>query len=625
MNYQEIGQDILFHVGGEKNIQNLYHCSTRLRFTLKDGSLVDKDKLEAVSGVISVVQNDKNVQVIVGSNVGYVYREIQHLASWEDSSDSGNTEKEIKKKFSIGQFFDLIAGIFQPIVPVIAGAGMLKVVLLLLTMTNVLSKEEQTYIVLNNIADAGFYFLPILIAYSSAIKFKVNPPLAIVASAVLLHPNMTALFTSGDPLALFAIPLTPANYGGQVVPIILIVWFMSYISKFAERVSPGPVKIFLTPLIIILITGPVALLALGPIGVFLGNGLTSGILFIQEQVGFIAIVILAVLMPIIVSLGIHKVFIPVMISSVANPGYDMLILVAHLCSNFAQSASSFAVALKSKNKKMKQIALSAGITASFGITEPAIYGVTMKLKKPLYAAMIGAGIAAVFAGLFELKAYVTVGPGLASLPMFIGEGNNFLIAIITLAISFVATFIFAYIIGFDDPVSDDNGKVTDSKPEKNLSQSKQGTLLAPMHADVIALSEVQDEVFSSEMMGKGIALKPKESLLTSPVNGTVAALYESKHAIGIVSDEGVELLIHIGIDTVTMKGEGFEAFVSNGDRVVIGDKLIKFDESLILSNELDSTTMMIITNTKDYEHIEVISLGEVKSGEPLIKVEKGEL
>ncbi len=375
--------------------------------------------------------------MIVGNEVSYVYRELPEIGG----SSPGPTESSTRKRFSISSFFDLIAGIFQPLVPAVSGAGMLKVLLLLLSMTGILKTADQTYIILSNLADAAFYFLPVLVAYSSAVKFKTSVPLAIAVSAALLHPKMTALFTEGNPLALFGIPLTPANYGGQVVPIILIVFFMGYIQRFADRVSPNVVKVFLSPLIVILITGPVAFLALGPIGVFLGNGLTQSILLIQDHIGFIAVAILAVLMPIFVSLGIHKVFIPIMVSSIANPGYDMLILAAHLCSNFAQSAASFAVATRTKSSSLRQLAISSGITASFGISEPALYGVTMKLKKPLYAAMGGAGVAGVFAGLMHLKAYVVVGPGLASLPMFVGAGNNFTVAVITLAISFVVTFI----------------------------------------------------------------------------------------------------------------------------------------------------------------------------------------
>ncbi|MDQ0207315.1 beta-glucoside-specific PTS transporter subunit IIABC [Alkalicoccobacillus murimartini] len=629
MNYKQLASQILDAVGGSDNINNVYHCSTRLRFTLNNADHADKQKIELIDGVLNVIKNGAQLQVIVGSNVSYVFRELQEMANISEKDPSNHSETEQKKKFGIGPFFDLIAGIFQPIVPVIAGAGMMKVLLVLLTMTGVLTKDGQTHVILSNIADAGFYFLPILIAYSSAIKFKVSPPLAIVASAVLLHPNMTALFTTGDPLSLFSIPLTPANYGGQVVPIILIVWFMSYVSKFADKVSPGPVKIFLSPLIVIAITGPIALLGLGPIGVFLGNGLTQGILAIQTSVGFIAIVILAVLMPIIVSLGIHKVFIPVMISSIANPGYDMLILVAHLCSNFAQSAASFAVSIKSKNKRMKQISLSSGITASFGITEPAIYGVTMKLKKPLYAAMVGAGVAAVFAGLMNLKAYVAVGPGLASLPMFIGEGSNFVIALITLVISFVVTFIMVFVIGFNDPESENTDDKSIAEPIQNgnvANDNKIGrsVISAPMNSETLSLSEVNDDVFAQEMMGKGIAFTTEESTLTSPVNGTIAALYDSKHAIGIVSDDGVELLIHIGIDTVTMKGEGFEALVNKGDRVSIGDKLIEFDSKAITARGLDPTIMLIVTNTQEYEIVESLKYGKVTQGEAILSVIKGE-
>ncbi|MNW28806.1 PTS system beta-glucoside-specific EIIBCA component [compost metagenome] len=629
MNYKELAAHILKGVGGHTNIESVYHCSTRLRFTLKDDAKANKTEIEDVDGVIGVVNSGGQFQVIVGNDVNYVYRELSPNG---EISSSGSNETSSKKKFSASSILDVISAIFQPLVPAVSGAGMLKVLLLLCSMTGILSTDSQTYIILNNLADAAFYFLPVLVAYSTAVKFKSSVPLAMVVSAALLHPKIIALFAEGNPLALFGIPVTPANYGGQVVPIILIVLFMGYIQRFADKVSPSVVKIFLSPLIVILITGPVALLALGPIGVFLGNGLTEGILLIQEHVGFIAVAILAVLMPIFVSLGIHKVFIPIMVSTIANPGYDMLILVAHLCSNFAQSAASFAVATRTKSKSLRQLAISSGVTASFGISEPALYGVTMKLKKPLYAAMAGAGIAGIFAGLMQLKAYVPVGPGFASLPMFVGEGNNFLIAILTLVISFIATFIIARFIGFNDPVESKVSLVTDPgvKSEANVTSNNAVSekqeiveLYAPVRGTSIPLSEVADEVFSKEMMGKGIAFLPEDNTLYSPMDGTVSPLYKSKHALGLVSDHGVELLIHIGIDTVKMKGTGFKAFVNTGDTVSKGDKLIEFDMDAIKAFGLDTTTMMIITNTDNYSKITGSSLANVQPGDAIMTLTKG--
>lgn len=634
MNYKQTAANILKGVGGHENIENVYHCSTRLRFTLRDDARANKAEVEGIEGVIGVVNSGGQFQVIVGNNVSYVYKELAPGAAAGTEASSGSSTPSARKKFSAGSIFDIISAIFQPLVPAVSGAGMLKVVLLLCTMTGILSKDSQTYNILNNLADAAFYFLPILVAYSTAVKFKSSVPLAMVVSSALLHPKITELLTAGEPLRLFGIPVTPANYGGQVVPIILIVLFMGYIQRFADKVSPNVVKVFLSPLIVILITGPVALLALGPIGVFLGNGLTQGILLIQQHVGFIAVAILAVLMPIFVSLGIHKVFIPIMVSTIANPGYDMLILVAHLCSNFAQSAASLAVATRAKSKSLRQLAVSSAVTASFGISEPALYGITMKLKKPLYAAMAGAGIAGIFAGLMQLKAYVPVGPGFASLPMFVGEGNNFLIAILTLIISFVVTFIIARIVGFNEPADSDVQAVASPVAEPKTgaftqleSEVKQQTveLYAPIQGQSIPLSEVSDEVFSQEMMGKGVAFIPEHPVLYAPMDGTVSPLYKSKHALGLVSDNGVELLIHIGIDTVKMKGAGFKAFVNTGDTVSKGDKLIEFDPNAIKEFGLDTTTMMVITNTDHFSNITPTISPKVQTGDVIMTLTKGEV
>lgn len=629
MDHKQTAEQIVKGVGEQENIESVYHCSTRLRFVLKDTKKVDKAFLEGINGVISVVDSGGQLQVIIGNDVSYVFRELPEIGE----TPSKTNEAPKKSKISIGAFFDLIAGIFQPLVPVVSGAGMLKVLLLLLSLTGILKTDEQTYIILNNLADAAFYFLPVLVAYSSAMKFKTNVPVAIAVSAALLHPKMTTLFNEGNPLALFGIPLTPANYGGQVVPIILIVFFMGYIQRFADRVSPKVVRIFLSPMIVILVTGTLAFLALGPVGVFLGNGLTKGILMIQDHFGFIAVAILAVLLPIFVSLGIHKVFIPIMVSSVANQGYDMMILTAHLCNNFAQSAAALGVASRAKTPAIRQLALSAGITGLFGISEPALYGVTMKLKKPLYAAMAGAGVAGIFAGLMKLKAYVVVGPGLASLPMFVGADNNFTIALITLSISFVVTFFLTRIIGFDEPTNPAVATVSESVAQpsdqpaftkKPIGKLEAFELYAPLNGQSIPLSEVPDEVFSKEMMGKGVAFLPVENILYAPMDGTISPLYKSKHAVGLISDNGVELLMHIGIDTVKMRGSGFKAFVNTGDKVSKGDKLIEFDIEAIRAFGLEPTTLMVVTNSDSFTEIASHKLSNVQAGDAIMTLTRGE-
>lgn len=330
---------------------------------------------------------------------------------------------------------------------------MLKALLLLATVTGLMSKESQTYTVLSVMSDAAFYFLPILLAYSSANRFKTNPFVAVLFGGIMLHPNMIGLLGGEDPVSFVGIPVASVQYATSVVPIILTVWFMSYIEKFADKISPGPVKIFLKPLIVILIVAPVALIVLGPLGMYLGTGMSNLIYWIQDKIGWLTVVIMAILMPLIVMFGMHKVFYPIIFAALASPGYETLVLVAMLASNMAQGAGALAVSFKTKDIKLKQVALSAGISGVFGITEPALYGVHLRLKKTLFACMIGAGVAGLFAGIVNLKAYAAVGPGIASMPMFISEDHmNIIYAIITMLISAIVAFVAVYVIGFQDVV-----------------------------------------------------------------------------------------------------------------------------------------------------------------------------
>ncbi|MGQ8872228.1 beta-glucoside-specific PTS transporter subunit IIABC [Paenibacillus sp. TSA_86.1] len=631
MNYKETAKAILDKVGGQENINDFLHCSTRLRMNLKDPNQAKTEEIKAMDGVMGAVYSGGQYQVIIGNDVSYVYNELKEMIT---INTEGNPEPNKKRDMSFKGLFEsfagLITGIFQPIIPAIAAAGMFKALLLLCTSLGILSKESQIYALLLTIADSAFYFLPVLLAYSSAQKFKTNPYIAATLAGVLLHPKMITLLGGEVPVEIAGVPVPNISYASSVLPIILTVWLMSYVEKFADKVSPGPVKIFLKPLIVILVMAPLALTVLGPIGNYLGVGLSDGLFWIQGKIGWLTVVILAVFLPFIVMFGMHKVFYPVIFAAMVSPGYETLIHSAMLSSNMAQGAGALAVWFLAKDKKLKQVALPAGISGLFGITEPALYGVHLRLKRTLVACMIGAGSAGLFAGIVNLKAYAAVGPGLASLPMFIGAENNFTYALITAAISIVVTPIAVYFIGFNDPGVEDNAQAssrevaqvetTPPAPKKEKLKSRL-VVFSPIEGEAIPLKAVNDEAFSQEAMGKGMAIKPAKGQVVAPFDGTVQTVFRTKHSIGLRSVEGIELLIHVGIDTVKLKGQHFNVVVQEGDIVKHGQLLIEFDMEAIEKAGYDTTTPVIVTNSGDYLEI----LGHEQSGKigaetPLITI-----
>ncbi|KAA8786903.1 PTS beta-glucoside transporter subunit EIIBCA [Paenibacillus amylolyticus] len=613
MNYKETAKAILNKVGGQENINDFLHCSTRLRMNLKDPNQAKTEEIKAMDGIMGAVYSGGQYQVIIGNDVSYVYNELKQMITINtDENPEPNKKRDMSFKGLFESFAGLITGIFQPIIPAIAAAGMFKALLLLCTSLGILSKESQIYALLLNIADAAFYFLPVLLAYSSAQKFKTNPYIAATLAGVLLHPKMITLLGGEVPVQIAGIPVPNISYASSVLPIILTVWLMSYVEKFADKVSPGPVKIFLKPLIVLLVMAPLALTILGPIGNYLGVGLSDGLFWIQGKIGWLTVVILAVFLPFIVMFGMHKVFYPVIFAAMVSPGYETLIHSAMLSSNMAQGAGALAVWFLAKDKKLKQVALPAGISGLFGITEPALYGVHLRLKRTLVACMIGAGSAGLFAGIVNLKAYAAVGPGLASLPMFIGAENNFTYALITAAISIIVTPIAVYFIGFNDPGADSDaqassgnsaqGETTPAAPKKEKLQSRL-VVFSPIEGEAIPLKAVNDEAFSQEAMGKGMAIKPVKGQVMAPFDGTVQTVFRTKHSIGLKSVEGIELLIHVGIDTVKLKGKHFNVVVQEGDIVKHGQLLIEFDMEAIEKAGFDITTPVIVTNSGDYLEI----------------------
>lgn len=614
MDYKQLSTDIIKNVGGVENVLSLTHCATRLRFNLKDDSKASTEILKNTKGVMGVVNKGGQYQVIIGSDVGNVYAEINKIASFDN--DSSNNVKD--DKGPIVKVLDTIAGIFTPIIPAITGAGMLKAVMALLVTFKVIGTDSQVYAVLNFMADAAFYFLPFLIANSAAKKFKCNAYMAMSIAAVILHPNfinmVNAAKKSGEGIYFIGLPITLASYSSSVIPIILGVWFMSFVEPIADKVSPKPVKFFTKPLLTLLVTGLVTLVVLGPIGIICGNGISAAIAFLNTYARWLVPLIVGIFSPLLVMTGMHYGLIPIGINNLATAGFDTVVGPGMLGSNIAQGGASLAVAVKTKNSELKQLALSAGITAVCGITEPAMYGVTLKLKRPLIGVMIGGGVSGLFLGLAGVGRYTSGSPGLLALPGYIGTDGfrNITFACIGAVIAFVVSFIVTYFIGFEDiPESNKEYSKTD---EVNLTEIavdeddsiQDSVIYSPIKGKVVPLNKVNDPMFAEGMMGNGIAIIPKEGRVVSPVNGTVNAVFETKHAIGIISDEGAEILIHIGLDTVKLGGKFFDAKVKAGDSINTGDLLVEFNLEEIKKAGYDVITPIIITNTLKYSEINFV-------------------
>lgn len=615
MDYQKIAKDIISNIGGEENIVSLEHCSTRLRFRFVNKHKVNQESLKKITGVMGVIDASQ-FQIVIGNNVVEVYDEIVKLCP------INGTEKNItvKEERNLGkQFMEFVIGIFQPLVPAIAGAGVLKSLLMLLTMFGILENTSTFYTMLVAISDATFYFLPIMVAITTANVLKCNRLVAVAAIGYLLLPATTAALTAGTEM--FGITIPNIAYNSQVFPAILSVIFLALMERLFNKISPKPIRIFFVPMMALAITIPMTLLVLGPLGYNIGTVFTSGILYMYDTFGFIALGILAGILPFMIATGMHKALLPYAISIYNDLGFESLYIPASLAHNISESGACFAVALRSKDETLRQTALSAGISALMGITEPALYGVTLQHKRALTGVVISSTISGLILGALAVKAFVVVGPGLASMTAFIDQnnGNNILMAIIGFAIALFGSFIITCILWKDQNIVEEEKKSINTNEEVI---EEVDTLVSPIKGKAVDLSKVNDEMFANRTVGDGVAIIPERGELYAPCEAEVIMLFETKHAIGLKTNNGAELLMHIGINTVTMEGKGFHTLVKTGDKVKAGDTLIQFDIDEIVKAELDPTVMLIVSNGNEYE-VSDLFYGDVCKDSTLMKVKRG--
>ncbi|MEC1646054.1 beta-glucoside-specific PTS transporter subunit IIABC [Bacillus halotolerans] len=609
MDYDKLSRDILQLVGGEENVQRVIHCMTRLRFNLYDNSKADRSQLEQLPGVMGTNISGEQFQIIIGNDVPKVYQAILQNSSLSDEKSAGASGQ---KKNVLSAVFDVISGVFTPILPAIAGAGMIKGLVALAVTFGWMAEESQVHVILSAVGDGAFYFLPLLLAMSAARKFGSNPYVAAAIAAAILHPDLTALLSSGKSISFIGLPVTAATYSSTVIPILLAIWIASYVEKWIDRITHSSLKLIVVPTMTLLIVVPLTLITVGPLGAILGEYLSVGVNYLFDHAGLVAMILLAGTFSLIIMTGMHYALVPIMINNIAQNGHDYL-LPAMFLANMGQAGASFAVFLRSRNKKFKSLALTTSVTALMGITEPAMYGVNMRLKKPFAAALLGGAAGGAFYGVTGVASYIVGGnAGLPSIPVFIGP--TFIYAIIGLVIAFVAGTAAAYLIGFEDVPSESDQHTSVTNGHKGSGE----IIHSPIKGEVKALSEVNDGVFSAGIMGKGFAIEPEEGEVVSPVNGSVTTVFKTKHAIGITSDQGAEILIHIGLDTVKLEGQWFTSHVKEGDKVSPGDPLVSFDLEQIKAAGYDVITPVIVTNTDRYSFSPVKEIGRVQIKEALL-------
>lgn len=637
MNYSKLAADILNYVGGEKNVLTVTNCMTRLRFQLKDTSKADVEAIKNLKGVQGAVTKNGQFQIIIGTDVSLVCDELKKLGNFEETSNEAEQKEE--KIGLVNEFFGTLTAIFTPVIPALAGSGMIKALLALMVSLGIITSGSNTYQVFYAFGDAIFSFMPFILAVSAAKRFKCSPYIAAVLAGVLLHSSFTGIEAQEFLLQIFngntvsfkyftifgGLPILSVSYGGSVIPILLIVWVQSKIEKYANKYSPKAVKVFLAPLITIIVTGLIGIFIAGPIGNLIGNILAIGFNFLNDYAGWVIPLLMGTFCPFFIMTGMHYCFAPIQSIQYATLGYGTILGPGMLSSNIAQGTASIVVGLRSKNKDLKQLGVSAGFTGLLGITEPALYGVTLKYKKPLYAAMIGGGCAGLYAGITGIHTYSSTTAGLLALPVYIGGDSimNVVNACITILISMVVTAIATLILGFDDPAETVNEEsVSNEEVKKDSIGSGKINILAPINGKVVNLEDVNDEAFSNGILGKGAAILPEEGKVYAPVDGVVEVVFETKHALGLMSDDGVQLLIHVGLDTVELGGKHFEVKVAQGDKVKAGQLLLEFNPDAIKEAGYDIVTPIIISNSDEYLDILPVNKEKISVGDNFLAVLK---
>ena len=630
--YTELAQDILAHVGGKENVSSVKHCVTRLRFHLKDESKADTDYLQKRDGVVTVVKAGGQYQVVIGNHVPDVYDEVLKVGGLADGGSLDIDEGDEKKGSLFDRFIDVISSLFQPFLGPLAAAGILKGITALLAATG-MEATNGIYVVMNTLGDGLFQYLPMILAVTAAKKFKMNTYTALAIAGAMVYPGLAESVAEASKVFGLTLTLPAGGYFNSVLPIILAIFVASKIEQFMRKVTPDVVKMFVVPFVTILITVPLTFFVVGPVA----NTASSwiGIAF-QAVYDFSPIIYgfaLGALWQVLVMFGLHWGLVPLAIMDMAQNG-SSIILTAAVLPCFTQTGVLAAIWLKTKEPKVKQGAMPALISSIFGVTEPAIYGYTLPMKTPFIVSCLVSGFVGIYLSIFNVTGYAMGGMGIFLYPAYIDPATGSFHSVIHLAIGTVIAIVASFIIMMllkvptlyttvDSPV---DGQATPAAPTpaaKTVSASvKDETVKSPVTGQVVALADVEDKVFSSGAMGKGIAVEPAIGEITAPADAEVKILFPTKHAIGLVTEDGTELLIHIGMNTVELEGNHFTAYINQGDKVKAGQKLISFDTEAIRAEGYSLLTPVIVTNSSDYSDIQTTHSKEVTAKDDLIEVVK---
>lgn len=629
--YTNFATSILNEVGGTENVINVTHCLTRLRFKLKDESKANEEVLKELDGVITIVKSGGQFQVVIGNHVNLVYADLCEILGITDQTSVENEEE--KPKGIVNRLIDIISSCFAPILGPMVACGLFKGInALLVWALGGTYSASGVYLVFNAIGDSIFYFMPIMLGYSSAKKFNVNVVVGMLIGATLCYPSIQASTLSagealgsiglfGDYYATFAgIPMIAANYTTSVIPVVVVVAFASWIQKWAKKFVPDMIQSYFVPFLVLLISLPIGLLVIGPLVQLFTNLLSMGFTNLFNFSPVLTGVVLGFFWQVLIIFGLHWSAVPIAMINLGNFGYDTLLLVTHPAA-FAQTAALIGMYVKLKNKKKKMMAVPAIISGLFGITEPSIYGYTLPAKTPFVASMIGAMVGNGMMCAFGVKRYIMGAGGIPGMVNYIspeGDVSGVIIAAISILVAVAISFVLTIVLWKDKEEVKTTPKVDGLTV--NSMDTSDFEIVSPLHGDIISLSEIKDPVFADGAMGKGVGIIPVDGKVTAPVSGIVSTLFPTKHAIGITGDNGVEVLIHIGMDTVNLEGKGFTAHVSQGDHVNKGQLLMDVDLNVIKEAGYSSQTPVIITNTKDLKDIEITKVTTVQNGTPLFEV-----
>jgi beta-glucoside PTS system EIICBA component len=637
MKYEQLAKDILANVGGKENVNSVVHCVTRLRFKLKDEKKANTEVLKNMDGVVTVMKSGGQYQVVIGNHVPDVYAAVTtvgNLGAVSESSDSSSGEK-----VGLGAaFIDMISGVFQPILGVLAATGMIKGVAALILALGWVEATSGTYQLFNIAGDGLFNFLPIFLGYTAMKKFGGTPFIGMAIAAALVHPTLATLTTGEVSNVLFkgtlfespihitflGIPVIMMSYASSVIPIILSAFVASKVERSLKKIIPDVVKTFLVPFCTIAIMVPLTFLAIGPISTWAGSMLGAATIWIYELSPLVAGLLLGGLWQVFVLFGLHWGLVPIAMNNLTAMGNDpVLATTVMVC--FAQTGAVLAILLKTKDKKLKSLSVPAFISGLFGVTEPAIYGITLPLKKPFIMSCIGGGVGGAIIGATAGKLWMFGGMGMFVIPAFIKPGSgldmSFWGSIIAMVVGFAVAFVLTYLFGGinQEKSSKATKETTTASKEVAATKVQDEELVSPLNGKVLALSEIEDAAFSSGALGHGVAIEPSVGKLLAPVSGTVSALFPTNHAIGITTDSGAEILMHIGMDTVQLEGKYFTAHTTQGEYVKKGQLLIEFDIEQIKKAGKPLTTPVVVTNHKEYSLV-LTDQKQVKTGNQLINL-----